>query len=149
MKIEHILVTTDLSPEALRACAPAAELARMAGARITLLHVVESAGGTPHGAPFAPEIAAPDAEDRLRDVRPHLQEQAAAFANDVTVSLDAVVSGDVAGEIAEYAKRNGVGLIALSTHGRTGFRHLALGSVAEAVVRRSSVPVLVFPRPKD
>jgi nucleotide-binding universal stress UspA family protein len=37
-------------------------------------------------------------------------------------------------------------LIALSSHGRSGFRRLVMGSVAEAVLRHARVPVLVFPR---
>ena len=34
---------------------------------------------------------------------------------------------------------------AIATHGRTGFRHFALGSVAEAVIRHAKIPVLCFP----
>ncbi len=40
-------------------------------------------------------------------------------------------------------------LIALATHGRTGLARLALGSVAEDVLRRSTVPVLCFPTSKS
>ncbi|MCA9721025.1 MAG: universal stress protein, partial [Gemmatimonadetes bacterium] len=48
--------------------------------------------------------------------------------------------------IAEYARTHEVDLIAMSSHGRTGFRHLVLGSVSEAVIRHADRPVLVFPR---
>ncbi|MFT5462408.1 MAG: nucleotide-binding universal stress UspA family protein [Planctomycetota bacterium] len=37
-------------------------------------------------------------------------------------------------------------LIALSSHGRSGFRRLVLGSVTEQILRHTSVPVMVFPR---
>jgi nucleotide-binding universal stress UspA family protein len=36
----------------------------------------------------------------------------------------------------------------MGTHGRRGFQHLMLGSVAEQTVRRSSGPVLLIPLPK-
>ena len=38
-------------------------------------------------------------------------------------------------------------LVVLSTHGRTGFAHLLLGSIAEKLVRMSPVPVLTVPSP--
>ncbi len=44
--------------------------------------------------------------------------------------------------ILEYAKHNDIDLIVMGTHGRRGLGHLFLGSVAEEVVRLSSVPVL-------
>ena len=54
-----------------------------------------------------------------------------------------VRSGDPAEEILGCAKAEGAGLIAMSTHGRSGLRRTLFGSVAEAVVRRSPLPVLI------
>jgi nucleotide-binding universal stress UspA family protein len=70
---------------------------------------------------------------------------AEALAAAVDTQPDVVVTG-VAGTLEQ-----GMALIAaeqpdvvvMSTHGRTGFAQLLMGSVAEKVVRRSSVPVLV------
>jgi nucleotide-binding universal stress UspA family protein len=45
--------------------------------------------------------------------------------------------------ILDVARRTEADLIAMGTHGRTGLLHLALGSVAEAVIRRATCPVLV------
>ena len=48
----------------------------------------------------------------------------------------------------KFARRRvtgNAGLIAISTHGRTGFEHVLLGSTAEYVVRHASCPVLVVP----
>jgi nucleotide-binding universal stress UspA family protein len=45
-------------------------------------------------------------------------------------------------EILEAAREINARMIALGTHGRRGLSHVLLGSVAEQVVRRSSVPVL-------
>lgn len=144
MKIDHILVTTDLSEEALRPCASIAELARMVDARITLLHVVQDLPGRPHAAPFAPPLSSPGLEKRLEEARGELEEQREAFG-DVELKLDVISGDDVAAAVARYAEGFDVDVIAVSTHGRTGFRHLVLGSVAEALLRHSPVPVVVFP----
>jgi nucleotide-binding universal stress UspA family protein len=45
-------------------------------------------------------------------------------------------------EIVEAALRNAADIIVMATHGRTGFSHLMMGSVAERVVRTSACPVL-------
>jgi len=50
--------------------------------------------------------------------------------------------GPAAGTILDAAEEEGVSLIALATHGRTGLRRALFGSVAEHVVRKSPVPVL-------
>jgi nucleotide-binding universal stress UspA family protein len=146
MQIRHILLTTDLSTESLRPCLAVAELAQGAKARITLLHVVYEFQLAPHGAPLAPPITPLDSAREVREAEKTLAEQKKLLGEGASVTT-AVVTGDRVHEaIAKYAKSHGVDLIALSTHGRTGFRHFALGSVAEALLRESDVPVLVFPR---
>ena len=46
--------------------------------------------------------------------------------------------------ITSYAEKIGADLIIIATHGRTGLKHLLIGSVAERVVRHSAVPVLTL-----
>ncbi|HEY3237295.1 MAG TPA: universal stress protein, partial [Polyangiaceae bacterium] len=52
------------------------------------------------------------------------------------------VRGATAHTIVEIAEKDGYDLIAMGTHGRSGFERLLLGSITEKVVRRSTVPVL-------
>lgn len=54
-----------------------------------------------------------------------------------------VVLGKPAEEILSYAEQNHVELIIMSTHGKSGISRWAFGSVSDAVVRRSTVPVLI------
>jgi nucleotide-binding universal stress UspA family protein len=54
-----------------------------------------------------------------------------------------VRQGQPVQEIVRHAQEAGVDLIILSTHGRTGLRHVLMGSVAENVVRYAPCPVLV------
>lgn len=56
-----------------------------------------------------------------------------------------IVSGDPAGEILKAARRLEADLIVMGTQGHRGPKRLFFGSTADAVLRRSSVPVLVVP----
>ena len=51
----------------------------------------------------------------------------------------------VATEIVRYAEQQGIDLIVLGTHGRTGLKHLVSGSVTESIIRAAPCPVLVLP----
>jgi nucleotide-binding universal stress UspA family protein len=59
----------------------------------------------------------------------------------ITVSVEANRPAET---IVEYAKKNGIELILMATHGHTGFKRLMLGSVASGVLNQSSVPVLLI-----
>lgn len=56
--------------------------------------------------------------------------------------------GDPAQRIVQYANEEGIGLIAMATHGRSGLGRLVMGSVAERVLRSSTAPVLLL-RPES
>ncbi len=146
---EHILLTTDLSSEALRPFGPALELAKSLQCRVTVLHVLPMLQAIPHGAPFAPPIPPPDLEADIARARASVEEQCSSLDHGVDLSIEVLGHEDPARGIVEFAENNAVDLIALSSHGRTGFRRAALGSVAEHVLRRSSVPVLSFHRTEE
>lgn len=145
MKLRKILLTTDLSDEAERPYAAVAELARATGASVTLLHVVEDLAVAPHGAPLAPPIHSYDTGAALEEAKKVLAEHAQRF-DGVQVDYDAVAGSPVVNTIADYAKEHGYDLLAVSTHGRGGFRRMVMGSVAETLLRHAHLPVLVFPR---
>lgn len=148
MKVRHILLLTDLSKEALRPCESIAQFAREVGARITLLHVVQNLRVVAHGAPLAPPMSMPGLPELEKQAERELTEQRTNLPSDLEVKTDVIAEEHIPKAVVHYAEENDVDLIALSTHGRTGLRHLALGSVAEAILRHSTVPVLSFPRPK-
>lgn len=52
-------------------------------------------------------------------------------------------------EIVELARREAVDLVVISTHGRTGIKHVLMGSVAEKVIRHADCPVLVVRQRPD
>ena len=138
-----IVLTTDLSPASAAAYQPTMKLAAQLGHRVVLLHVVVSVPVTPHGAPLAPPLQPPDVTEQLESARAAAAPVLAELGSDVELEL--VVGDDVPRAVAQYAEQHGADLIALSTHGRTGLRHLVLGSQAEGILRHAKVPVLSFP----
>lgn len=149
MQVRHVLVTSDLSEESRRAFAPAREVARAFGARLTLLHVIQLFVPATHpeieAVPLSPRDLTSDRDAAQRA----LQEQARAFDAGIKVSVEVVTGTDVAQTIVEFAGTHEVDWIVTSTHGRRGVRRFMLGSVAEIVVRRSHVPVLCVPPPSQ
>lgn len=55
-----------------------------------------------------------------------------------------VVSGDTVDEILKVIESEDIDLVIMGTHGRKGLEHVFFGSVAENVVKKSSVPVLII-----
>ena len=58
-----------------------------------------------------------------------------------------ILEGNPAQAIIDYAEKNGIDLIVMTTHGRSGVTRFALGSVTDKVTRTVSVPVLVVAPP--
>ena len=75
--------------------------------------------------------------------RDYLKGIANKLANEDFSVSTVVMHGQPAQKILEYADKNRVDLIIMSTHGRSGVVRWALGSVADKVARHSTVPVLI------
>jgi nucleotide-binding universal stress UspA family protein len=140
--ITRILVPVDFSTHADRAFDFALTLARSFDAYLELLHVVEdpfAAGG------WGSEVYLSDIdglrERAIADASTRLDKCRALLAQDVPV-VATVRMGRPAQTIVEYAQAVHADLIVMGTHGRTGFAHLFVGSVAERVVRTAACPVL-------
>jgi universal stress protein A len=137
MPLQTILVPTDFSTHADRALEQAIELARSFGARIHLLHSCAIAALDPYGLPHE-LVARIDAGAR--------RELAAREAQLVRAGIQASssVSGSVAASaIFELASSLPADLVVMGTLGRTGLKHVLLGSVAERTVRLAPCPVLI------
>jgi nucleotide-binding universal stress UspA family protein len=118
-----------------------------------------SGGSLPGAATGGPSLQ-PLAEDRGQalagledDRRQGLQQLAADHLSGVAHEVHIEAADDVAKTICEFAEEHSADMIAIGTHGRTGLRRALMGSVAEAVIRCSNVPVLVvregIPLPAD
>jgi nucleotide-binding universal stress UspA family protein len=140
-----ILVPHDFSSCANHAAALARDVAKVHGARLILLHVAELPPMLGANATVVPDEGGAPINVRdyaMRSSEAHLEDLANRLRVDgVDVSTVATI-GNVASEVDDAVKREGVDLIVIGTHGRTGLAHVVLGSVTEKIVRHSSVPVL-------
>ena len=133
----ELCVATDLSPAAEPAVALAFAWARKLGAELVLLHVV-------HDPELAPALTGDAPGDVAAGKR---QLQALADANpDVRCRIDVRMAEDVVAAIGAAAA--GAAYLFVGSHGRSGFQRMRLGSVATAVLRRSTVPVVCLPAPR-
>ena len=67
--------------------------------------------------------------------------------NNTRLHIEVIVGRGIADSLAEYAMKNEVDLIVISSHGGSGTSHPELGSVADRVLRVASVPVLMVRSP--
>lgn len=137
--VTHMLIPLDGSPLAEEVLPPALELANLLEARCTLLRVIESSDApSVHTScrPCAPQEA--EAMAYLESIARR------ARAGGLRVDTRVATARHVAQSIVEQSQKWPGHVIALATHGRGGLRRMLLGSVADKVIRASTVPVLVL-----
>jgi universal stress protein A len=137
-----ILIPVDFSEHSREAVRQACDLARRFDAELHLLHALDTWP--------APAEVASEFRPQLYDI---LTEQRAAAARSLEDLPGAelgpkpvvrvIRTGVAAHEVINYANENGIDLIVMGTHGRTGVSRWLMGSVAEKVVRGAHCPVLV------
>src|SRR5688572_7391564 len=140
MKARKVLVPTDFSPAGKHALELATSLARDGGGSLVIIHVEEPPLAYGGGALYS-GVQEPDREELRKAL-------AAVVPTDAKVPcVHKLLVGDPAAAIIQVAESDGVDLIVMGTHGRTGLSRLLMGSVAEAVVRRAKCPVLTVKQP--
>ncbi|HRB12642.1 MAG TPA: universal stress protein [Vicinamibacteria bacterium] len=138
--IDRILCPTDFSVFSSQALRHAMALARTFHSRLLVVHVIP--GGVPgvdtvYGG--APWLLAPEDRGRVEEEMRRFLEPAREARVDHETE---VREGEPWREIVSAAAELGADLVVMGTHGRGGFEHLVLGSVAEKLVRRLPCPVL-------
>ena len=142
--LKTIVVATDLSDNSMQAVAYACGLAEQFGAHVHLLHIVSH--------PFADfaETCQKDfgrkfdeyEQERQRAAEEELGKMSTGALSDPQRVTQVVQCGFPVADIPRYADDVKADLLILGTHGRTGLKHVLMGSVCESVVRRSQCPVL-------
>ncbi len=151
---KKILVCLDGSETAERILPIVKDQAAVMGSTVVLMRVVNLPGDVTLGVPGFPSVplhtpSMPDhlkkeyaiAEDYLKRTAQTLRSQGIKVESQTLIGL-------AGPSILNFAGENGVDLIALVTHGHSGFRNVLLGSVAEHIVRESGLPILMI-RPKS
>jgi universal stress protein A len=142
MDIRTIVVPFDFSSHSEKAFTWALAMAGRWRSRLLLLHVVPTPSYPPmlmgsyfNPANFEAGLLA-EAEARLKDFVTRVGTQ------DIQVDTR-VIMGEPFHDICRVTEQEPADLIVMGSHGRTGLRHVLLGSVAERVVRHAPCPVLV------
>lgn len=137
----RILVATDFSPQADQALKTAYDLARIFGSQLYLVHAIDPMviAATQVG-PAPAEVmqsTLDTAQSRLRGLvlsDPRLKKMQPRLNVGFSTPLDL---------IHEVTHRENIDLVVVGSHGLKGMERLALGSVAEAILRKSTCPVLI------
>ncbi len=132
-----VLVPIDFSEESFQAIAVAKEFVDEV-AHLHLIHVTQPWSEHEIGGTWGQETE----EERLQSIKKAIQDRL-KDADDQDAQI-AVRIGSPPVEITSYAGEAGAELIVMPSHGRTGLKHFALGSVAERVLRKADCPVLVL-----
>lgn len=147
-----ILVAVDFSQDSSAAALWACHYAKLAEARLVILHVVHDPVETPGFYRF-------DKQDQLLPMQKVAESMMADFVAELIKQnpradcLEAVetllVSGLPPGRIVEVAENLAAEMIVIGSRGMTGLSHLMLGSVAERVVEMACHPVVVVKAPNQ
>jgi nucleotide-binding universal stress UspA family protein len=133
--ITTILHPTDFSDPAKGSFQLACALASDMGARLIAFHVVQPTSYV-HNLDFTLPNRELKALESLRRLQQTAEE---GYGLDIDIDLS---EGEPATEILKVARDRHCDLIVMGTHGRTGLRHLLMGSIAEKVLRKADCPVL-------
>ena len=135
MTAPNILFPTDFSTTGQAALTMATSLARDRDAKLMIVHVEEPPMAYGGGELYY-GVAEPDREELKRML-------VAVVPTDPAVPCEhRLMVGSPATAIVHLAEQEGVEMIVMPTHGRTGLLRVLMGSVAEEVVRKARCPVL-------
>jgi nucleotide-binding universal stress UspA family protein len=138
---KRILVPVDGSDQAEAASAYVVE--NFPDATVVLCHVINPAEAGYSAQASVPSFSEEWYEEQHSHAESLLDELAADFEADVSGVEQVVEVGRPIQSIVEYADENDINQIVMGSHGRSGMSRILLGSVAETVVRRATVPVTV------
>lgn len=138
LPIKKILVPTDFTAYSDHAIEYAVMVARKFEAKILLVHVIE-----PLAYSVTDTVQVFDHYTALKTVAKPILENLQKRLLKKSLKVDIILlDGNPYLEIVKKSRQAAVDLIIMGTHGRTGIKHLLMGSVAERVVRLASCPVL-------
>ena len=153
LPIRKLVGATDFSIAGFPAVVTAGELAAHFGAEFILVHVLAPAPMPPMvpSERMATMPSSAEMEKYERDAEQQSREDLERLVSEKLPSglacRTVVMAGAPAETIVSLAEKEAADLIVIATHGRTGWRRLAFGSVAEKVIRTANRPVLVVPSP--
>ena len=145
-KYKKVLFCTDFSKNSDCAFDYAFGIAKRDDGVLYILHVIPF---NPHEKYLKTYLSEED-WDKLKvtwqeDLDKKYKDQYLSQIKDKTKVKIVTKSGREDEEILRFAQDEGIDLITIGTHGRTGIEHMVCGSVAEKIIRRSPIPVFIIP----
>lgn len=153
---QRILVPVDCSATSNKGLDEAVKLAKLTGATLRLVHLVDelsfATGFDIYAVYPVYAVYAGDAIPLMKEAEQQILAQGRARAATTGVNADTLILESFATRLSdpvvEHAKTWNADLIVIGTHGRRGVGRLLLGSDAEQIVRTSPVPVLLVRAPE-
>ena len=141
IKLERILVPTDFSDSARHALTYGISFAKEYGARLSLLHVVETLAVS-----YATDLFPAPMAEVFQEMSGYAKVELAKLATQARErgvdTRELVVQGKPAAEIVRVAREETIDMIVLGTHGKGVLDQALFGSTTERVVRKAPCPVL-------
>jgi len=135
-EIKHILVALDVSNTSKKGLDKAIYLAKISDAKITGLHVIVVHSTLASTVTNYRNYLTKKAEKELSSTKKYCEKQGIQFTSKI-------LQGNPASKIAEFAEKQKVDLVVIGSRGLGGIKGAVLGSVANSVVHKSKVSVLV------
>ena len=139
-----ILCPVDFSPHSERALGYAIDLARLTGAHLTIVTVVDSFLDAASTAAGHHDVFTNQTQEEIQGLLARTSTTNKPLREAPAI---AVVKGDAATEILKQVTECAADVIVMGTQGLEGTRRFVFGSTTEKVLRESSVPVLAVPVP--
>ncbi|MDD2614681.1 MAG: universal stress protein [Methanosarcina sp.] len=137
----NIVIATDGSENSQRAISCGVEIAKLSGATVHALYVVDTPSIISEtwtaGKEMVHELIIREGKKVLSKVKKIIEDSGVEVK-------EVLLEGYPSEEIINFAENNNMDLIVMGTLGKTGLERFLVGSVAENVVRNSKVPVMVI-----
>ncbi len=149
-RYKKILVPLDGSGWAQRAIPHACDIARSVGSEIILLNVF-----IPPARQYLDQLAIAGQDNQAQQAREQMKQYLIGIRSElrnenISVRTHLIEgAGDAAHLICDYVSSEGIDLIVMSTHGRTGVARMLFGSVARDVMECAAIPVLLVQPDKE
>ena len=138
---KKILVPIDESEASMRALQEACKLAQSNQASLEIIHIFDYAR-------FSWNTQGINRIEQIDETSDEILNRAKAVTDEYGITANTAIIDNTGEKIADIivrkAQENSCDLIAMGTHGLTGIMHLLMGSVAEGVLRKSKIPVMLI-----
>ena len=138
---QKILIPLDTTPTDQVILNHIRPLARLTDAELILVHVADG-----YGARLQQELNLADSQE-INDDRTYLKKMSDQLKSEGFKTKDYLLAGEPAQKILDFAHEQECDLIAMATHGHRFIKDLLLGSVAEHIRHRTSIPILMLRAP--